>query len=639
LVVAHLTCIAARNAAHYGFGPEWLARVRVEFPPIIIDELPASTPTPAGTAALETGPVFVFSSRLQPFKRPDVFISAAVRFMRQTPLSPARFFLISYGWDEEYIAHLEALIPADLNAHIVIRCGVSPGERRALLETSIVVVPSDYESLCLFAYEAALLGARVILNRGCAAFGQCERWMDGENCLLFDDDFIDLAETMRRALAWTPTRAVDVRADVPYWASRPPTRARIGARLATPPQSEPALLIVALGDGVANLVADFCLRLSRMYTGHARIVVMLPEVPAAQAARFSALVSSLGWTVSFASGGGVHAAEIQRLVVDSEEDLVVFLPQEFNLGPNFIRSGVQAMQRNPALALFSSHVGLVNEDGSMTGLVLCAGQMPSLALQGSSVCARACMVRRSAVLANPLDERARDLWLEVFCREIVLRGLEVLIAPWIALTCRLASAVRRSNSLLDATLRDEAGLRAGLVPRLISVVTHAASHAWRDNPRLVIEGSALATIRRVLPIEMLTGWSPILFKEDFNAAQIHPIEGALVVGYLQFKLDAKPVRIECRMKNAHTDNMGFEVAALVRQDPLSPDEIRSLGAVGPDAAEWTEWHFLPADTQQIIILPAIHVGRGHCHLYIATRLRHGAHDYFAWAFLESVKIF
>ena len=190
LVVGHFPGIAARNAEFYRFGPEWCGRVHIEFPLLTRDELDGEEIRLNPSA--DGDPSFIFSSRLQPFKRPDLFINAAIGFLEATPEYTGAFRLVSYGWDQDYIRYLKDLISPTWTNQIIIIDKVAAEERQRFLRQSIVVVPSDYESLCLFAFEASILGQKVILNRRCEAFGSFERWIDGDNCLFFDGSAEDL---------------------------------------------------------------------------------------------------------------------------------------------------------------------------------------------------------------------------------------------------------------------------------------------------------------------------------------------------------------------------------------------------------------------------------------------------------------
>src|SRR5690606_1578416 len=140
---------------------------------------------------------------------------AAVLFLERHPGHAGCFRLVSYGWDETYIAGLRALVPEPLKEKVLFVFGASPAEREAHLARSIVVVPSDYESLCLFAFEACRMGCSVILNGRCPAFGETSRWRDEENCLLFDGSVEDRAAAMEKALRWEPSAPASVAPDAP----------------------------------------------------------------------------------------------------------------------------------------------------------------------------------------------------------------------------------------------------------------------------------------------------------------------------------------------------------------------------------------------------------------------------------------
>src|SRR6202022_758427 len=87
-----------------------------------------------------------------------------------------------------------------------------------LMLDCILVIPSEFESLCLLAYEGRLLGSKLILNRKCLAFGaEPQFWEEKKDCLFFEGDFISLADTMRQALDWNPEFNAFPESPSPYW--------------------------------------------------------------------------------------------------------------------------------------------------------------------------------------------------------------------------------------------------------------------------------------------------------------------------------------------------------------------------------------------------------------------------------------
>src|SRR5205807_10052000 len=114
----------------------------------------------------------------------------------------------SYGWDEIYIDWLKRLVPVRWQDRIMFVDECSEQERVRLMAKSILVIPSDYESLCLHAFEARQLGIPLILNRLCRAFGEEQgHWHKDKDCLFFEGDFVSLAQAMKRSLEWKPDRA------------------------------------------------------------------------------------------------------------------------------------------------------------------------------------------------------------------------------------------------------------------------------------------------------------------------------------------------------------------------------------------------------------------------------------------------
>ncbi len=639
LVVAHLACIGDENARHYGLAPEWRARVIVEFPPILA---PVSAGDGDELGFEDTGqPVFVFSSRLQPFKRPDCFINAAIRLLRRDPATEAMFLLTSYGWDDAYIDSLVLLIPQEYGSRIRLSRSVSESQRQAILRRGIIVIPSDYESLCLFAYEAAMLGRPVILNRACAAFGQCERWQDGKNCLFFEGDFVGLAAVMEKAMNWRPRETVSMVADPPYWLDVPSVAvssspARRGNR-----HDDAALSahIVALHDGGGRSLSEFCLRLAGTRTEGAEVTIWLPDGHWSRTGKFAALAGSFRWHVAYYGGATPRPAELQAWLENISSDILVFVPLGAALDKNFIRLGLRCMTRQPGLAIFATHARLVDDFDRLVGLALSPGQLPSVALLRTPAFAGACMIRRSALLKHPLDERARDLWLETACRELVLNGAGMIVAPTSSVSWSGPPNQPRSNKLIDTTLWDEAGLRSKLLPRLLAVDAAFGLDTWQATPTRVLSGRDLAVAQRALPATCPVEFEPVSYQEAAGTLLVHPIAGRLVVAHLPLALHARFRRVECVVRNAHALNAGFEVTASLRPEPWPPEAIGNLETYGPGPEDWADWLFVVPESSGVLNLPAARLQRGDCHLYIATRTRPGASANYAWAQLESLRVY
>src|ERR1700720_2786281 len=113
LVVAHLESTARTNAEWFRLPSGWMNKVRLELPPVLLSpaEQSALAESCADESRRATPRDFLFSSRLQPFKGPDIYIRAAVRFLDDLPGAENLFRISSYGWDEQYIDWLIRLVP------------------------------------------------------------------------------------------------------------------------------------------------------------------------------------------------------------------------------------------------------------------------------------------------------------------------------------------------------------------------------------------------------------------------------------------------------------------------------------------------------------------------------------------------
>lgn len=210
LVVAHLESIADFNLSYYGFDRAWREKVVTEFPPVaeVTGKAPSSE-LPPGRRDL------LFATKLQPFKRPDVFIRGAVTFMRAQPDYRGCAVLSCHSFDESYARRVRALVPTDL-AHRFRFSGPGP-DRDALLGGSILVIPSAYESCNLTAYEAAALGSLLVLNGECLAFGEGSPFRDDVNCHKYDGTVEGLAAALGRAVRGPLLPPVAWNPDLPYF--------------------------------------------------------------------------------------------------------------------------------------------------------------------------------------------------------------------------------------------------------------------------------------------------------------------------------------------------------------------------------------------------------------------------------------
>lgn len=220
VVVAHLESVLNANRRYYHFDETWPQCKAIELPPVVFDKsvetvLPPSRRGKSSTTGQE--PVFVFSSRIEAFKQPSLFIQGAISYLRNG--GAGKFYLACYGFDQAYIDQTLAEIPYDLRNKIVHEGNLNEEERLKLLENSIICIPSTYESYCFFAYESLARGNTVILNATCPAFEDGTFWVHAENCLKFDGSIAGLRDAFESAAkGWCPTSFdLPQEAEEPYW--------------------------------------------------------------------------------------------------------------------------------------------------------------------------------------------------------------------------------------------------------------------------------------------------------------------------------------------------------------------------------------------------------------------------------------
>ena len=473
LVVGHLESIADFNANSYGFDDAWRSRVIIEFPPITLDE-----PAGQGFLAASRRPArdFVFSSRLQPFKRPDLFIRAAVRMLRDDPTCQSLFHVASYGWDQTYIAWLQSLVPLDLRMRIRFLPNLTQVERAQLLRRSIVVVPSIYESLCLFAYESAMQGLKVILNRQCDAFGAGPRWVDRANCLMFDGSYIDLARVMRQALDWTPTSPVDASPDPPYWEAFQPSDEPSGT-----PDDLPKLDLLAHGFSTIAELNQWLIQANERQIGGGlptldieRSYHLIAPRPLLRTAGAPMRVPAVpGLHLHLAESWDVTADDIAAALDQMTGEVVAFAPRGLSVDPGFIETALEALAADPDLSAVTSHTLLIDPGHEGPPRVrLYAADLLTAAVSTTRVCHRASVFRRDAIRQAGLRMDGGDRWFEDLCARMVDSGHRILCIPAAPVREPLQRPhSRMTDELYFSTRANDLGLELGK-PYLFGSLSH-----------------------------------------------------------------------------------------------------------------------------------------------------------------------
>lgn len=361
-VIGHLESIRDFNRMFYELDDAWSARTLIERPPILLSEdertlpqAPADLPAAVRRCVDERRPLFVFSQRLQPFKRADLFLDGAIMACRRDqPGSASVFVSLSYGWDRGYIEALRRKIPEDLKERILFVESAPPPTRAFVLAHSVAVFPSSYESLCLAAIECLQRGLAVILNKSCLAFETNPWFADSPLVHYFDGTAADLADTFCRVAASLanvqPAEPATWVHDAPYWEG---DLRHGGAGHADddygPSAIAPADLVVWIGE---DLVCDreAVETLLSIDLPHVRVHAVEPTPNHLLHAWVQRLAEQMPERFTFRTLGGVSDVEILRQVASPvPEAMVALIRSRMIPSVPFLKRAITAMRADRRL--------------------------------------------------------------------------------------------------------------------------------------------------------------------------------------------------------------------------------------------------------------------------------------------------
>lgn len=193
LIVAQLGPVGEHNRKIFGFTPEeWDDRVVVHSPPVLLDHHSAASVSICPSVNMP----IMFGSKLQRFKRPDLFVRGVASFCQRSEGFEGDALISAHSFDDGYRNRIVRMIPPGLSGRFHFDAPKQGVARERLIASSTFVAPSDFESFCLSAYEASLLGARVVLNGANPGFGDGTPWQHGVNCLKFDGTTAGLVDAL-----------------------------------------------------------------------------------------------------------------------------------------------------------------------------------------------------------------------------------------------------------------------------------------------------------------------------------------------------------------------------------------------------------------------------------------------------------
>ena len=625
IVVGHVPSVVAENARHYNLGKKWANKVIVEFPPILLDTDIEDVPDLGQT------PDFVFSSRLQPFKRPDVFIRAAVLFMERHPDYAGTFRVMSYGWDENYIISLQALVPLNLKQKVVFQFEYTKEERNDVLKNSVIVVPSNYESLCLFAYESSMMKRPVILAGDCAAFGNFDRWKDKENCLLFDGSFIGLADVMETALEWRPQSVVDTRTDQPYWERLKPRRKRKAkaANVADIP-----VVYYGIHDRF-HLNEKLVRHAASPFAGQRAYFLVREGILDTRETKTTGLVSLVP-----TSGMDLSCTELQRFIAKLEKPHVFLACGDHRARPAFLDAAQAALAASPALDLFASHV--LNIDPFVDvhfGVTLSTGMAPGMAMLENTVAPPMALVSTAAIENIGFAPQAGAHWFEVFTRKLALAGGDIVISPQVLVEAESRSNERSNNKKLSAGIMDDEGIRMGLAPRMVGMDVRVTDKQVQNTRMISYSDGEFASAECVWPSPNPRDFPLVVLQQDRGGLLTHPINGHITVARLSGKLPPFIKSAHLHVRNASAENLGVDFGLILSKNPLLWEDLDRItkGDI-PANVIITPWQTVKTMGD---VTRAVAVNSDFdAHVYLASRLPEGiTRDDYCWAIWKEIAFF
>jgi len=625
LVIGHLPAIVDENAAHYNAGKIWRDSVKIETPPILLD-------TSAHSSSQNIPePDFVFSSRIQHFKRPELFVRAAVMFLEHNPNYSGKFRVLSYGWDRELIDFIEQIPPASMRDRILFQYGYTTQERDEIISSSIVVIPSVYESLCLFAYESSLMNRPVILAQDCVAFSQADCWKDEENCLFFDGTFIDLAKIMKRAITWSPSATVKIEADLPYWHSSPPAQVvpdnpKINLKKA------PALYY-----GINDRI-----ELNRRLIEHqTSCFVDNPAyffVPSHIANKENGISENLIRIISY-SGHLQSAVELQHQISELNTDFVFLIGPDTHPTPFFLDSAQAALNETPTLDLFTGHA--LNFDPIQKiehGVTLSTGSSLGMAILENTVASEAALIATRAINRIGFEDEARNFWYSVFCRKLTLSQGRVVIAPEILSEVDALSNMRSNSKKITGSIIDFVGLQHHFPVRMLGLDLRTTNkHIDRPTNQIISDADFL-TATHVWPQPNPKNYALVAYEPDKGGLLTHPIVDNITIAKLS-KLSISNIHsVKLTLRNASDKNAGVFFKLVLARHNLSSEELATLASGGNGPYIQTKWIGISSIGDETAILP-LNV-QVESQIYLLARLPDNirSEDY-GWAIWRQITFF
>lgn len=429
VVVGHLQPIVEANRALYGFDHSWLQKAQVNVPPIVNKiEMDETTNIDVKDCAI------LFTSKIQSFKRPDLFIRASIEFAASEEGYNGIILLLAFDVDSALRTRVEHAIPSALKPRVKFVGLTDQQQREEIISRGIAIFPGIYESFCYAAYEASRAGGIVVLNSQNPAFGNGTPWQDGVNCVKFDGTAHDLTRVLRslfgRAKKGEPhgLSPIDLKhAAKPYWetVSLPREYPMPGGNEA---HCGVSVIIRNRNQGQALLQT-----VSSLLTEQAaplQIVVADdgsdgPDTLHALQVLENASPQSV--TIVRRNIPGGYAAALNSVIDRAQHEIVCILSPGDRIEHGFLCRAQRAFSRNEELAALVPASRIVEHAGDAKAFshIMPVGEPLATGLFVNRVCSTVLLCRRDVLQTNKFDECIPGNWHWEFIMRLLAEGRRV----------------------------------------------------------------------------------------------------------------------------------------------------------------------------------------------------------------------
>lgn len=601
LVIAHQETILKHNQKFYNFDDAWLSKSTIETPPIVLDNFEAH---------IVELPVkrFVYSSRLQPFKRPDLFIRAACLYYDRYPEDDSEALIVSYGWDKNYISSLVDIVPPRHRDKIKFFFNIQGEERQALLAGAIVVIPSDYESYCLFAFETALLGRRLLLRRDCIAFSSNEGWIDEVNCLHFGSEPDDLAVAMRRAIDWRPSINRVTEPSAPYWGqSVQKSRANDVSHTAVKHH------VFVLGAGSiedASRIVPLCVK-----GGVCKVVAYSGQCKFAEDMDEFFGHTDVVFEIASSSYNDLFFGAVWRDLQSSDADFVTVFYAVDNIDLLYLGAVERVLSSRPNLGIVTANEAITDgQSGSVKWPRLVTGEHVISGLSGASAVGRLFTIRPSVASEVNYTSSDREYAFHSMFHRAAVLGKIICVLPDVFCVTAQNTRLTKSAPWLSTNYSDTIVGRITYGAGLGLSVTHDGSNVSGSIVRFSADKDT--PYQRLSPKSQEPWGDPVSYSPDYSGILVHPVYGSPTVARISLPgagMSASMLFVD--IENAHEDNDGFEAVIL-------PGSINDADALMSNLIKP-----LPKGSAVVLspkmkgtILIGIDRSEKHTHFYVVTRM-------------------